>query len=53
MKIQYKDFKIKHLPDDLPLEKFESHPIPATAYGVRPQGNVPADWKPPLYGDRK
>lgn len=53
MKIQYKDFRIKHLPDDLSLEKFEDHPIPATAYGVRPQGNIPADWKPPIYGERK
>jgi len=53
MKIQYKDFRIKHLPDDLPLQKMEDHPIPDTAYGVRPQGKVPADWKAPIYGDRK
>ncbi len=52
MTIQYKDFKIKHLPDDLPLEKPDDHPIPDDAYGVRPQGRLPADWKPPIYGQR-
>jgi hypothetical protein len=52
MKIQYKDFRIKHLPDDLTLQKPEDHPIPADAYGVRPQGRLPADWKPPIYGQR-
>ena len=52
MKIQYKDFKIQHLPDDLPLEKASDHPIPADAYGVKPQGKVPADWKAPVYGTR-
>ena len=53
MTIQYKDFKIKHLPDDLPLQTAEQHPIPADAYGVRPQGKLPKDWKPPVYGNRK
>ncbi len=52
MKIQYKDFRIKHLPDDLPLLKPEDHPIPAEAYGVKPQGKLPPDWKAPVYGDR-
>lgn len=52
MKIQYRDFKIKHLPDDLPLEKAEDHPIPAEAYGVKPQGKLPPDWKPPVFGER-
>lgn len=52
MTIQYKDFLIKHLPDDLPLETAEDHPIPADAYGVRPQGRLPKDWKPPVYGER-
>lgn len=51
MEIQYKDFKIKHLPDDLPLQKAEDHPIPADAVGVRPQGKLPKDWKPPVYGE--
>jgi hypothetical protein len=52
MKIQYKDFKIKHLPDDLPLRTFADAPIPATAVGVRPQGRLPKDWQPPVFGDR-
>jgi arylsulfatase A-like enzyme len=52
MKIQYKDFQIKHLPDDLPLQNAADHPIPADAYGVRPQGRLPKDWKPPIYGNR-
>lgn len=52
MKIQYKDFKIKHLRDDLPLLKVEDHVIPNDAYGVRPQGRLPADWKAPVYGQR-
>jgi arylsulfatase A-like enzyme len=52
MKIQYKDFKIKHLANNLPLEKAEDHPIPADAHGVRPQGKLPKDWKPPVYGER-
>lgn len=51
MTIQYKDFKIKHLPDDLPLLDPEDHPIPLDAVGVRPQGKLPKDWKPPIYGD--
>ena len=53
MTIQYKDFRIKHLADDLPLQKAEDHPIPEDAYGVRPQGRLPKDWKPPVYGKRK
>ncbi|WP_339728339.1 sulfatase-like hydrolase/transferase [uncultured Gimesia sp.] len=52
MKIQYKDFKIKHLPDELPLEQAKDHPIPADAYGVRPQGRLPKNWKPPIYSQR-
>ncbi|OYP36113.1 sulfatase-like hydrolase/transferase [Rhodopirellula sp. MGV] len=53
MKIQYKDFQMTHLPDALPLGTFEDHPIPEDAYGVRPQGRVPADWQPPVYGQIK
>ncbi|MGC6550806.1 MAG: sulfatase-like hydrolase/transferase [Rubripirellula sp.] len=49
MKIQYKDFKIKHLPDDLPLLRPEECPIPVGSIGVRPQGRLPADWQPPVY----
>lgn len=52
MKIQYKDFKIQHLPDDLPLLKAENHSIPADAYGVKPQGKLPKGWTAPRYGDK-
>ena len=52
MKIQYKDFKIKHLADNLPLKNSEDNPIPEDSYGVRPQGRLPKDWKPPVYGKR-
>jgi arylsulfatase A-like enzyme len=52
MKVEYKDFKIKHLPDELPLLQFEDHLIAGNAHGVRPQGRLPADWKAPIYGER-
>ena len=52
MTVQFKDIRIKHLPDDLPLKTSDDHPIPADAYGVRPQGKLPADWKAPVYGER-
>ena len=52
MTVQYKDFKIKHLPDALPLQSVADHSIPADAYGVRPQGKIPNDWKAPVYGER-
>lgn len=51
MKIQYRDVLIKHLPDDLPLLRPEDHPIPEGARGVRPQGKLPPDWKPPVHGN--
>ena len=52
MKIQYKGFNIKHLPDNLPLQKAEGHPIPDGAYGVRPQGKLPKGWRATVYGER-
>lgn len=52
MKIQFRDFKIQHLPDGLPLLKPEAHPIPAGSLGVKPQGKLPKDWQPPAYGAR-
>ena len=52
MTIQYKGIRLKNLPDDLPLEKPEDHPIPAEAYGVKPQGKLPKDWKAPVYGEK-
>ena len=53
MTIQYKDFRIKHLPDELPLQLAQDHPIPNDAYGVRPQGKLPQEWKPPVYGEQE
>jgi choline-sulfatase len=53
MTIQYKDFEIKHLPDDLPLQVSADHPIPDDAIGVRPQGRLPKGWTPPIYGQRQ
>lgn len=53
MTVQFKDFKIRHLPDNLPLVQFSAHPIPDSAYGVRPQGRLPKDWQPPIYGETK
>lgn len=51
MKIQSKDFKIKHLPDDLPLQTAADRPIPAGSLGVKPQGRLPKDWRPPVNGE--
>lgn len=53
MKIEFKDFKIKHFPDNLPLQLAKDHVIPDTAHGVRPQGKLPPDWEPPIYGDTR
>ena len=53
MKIQFKDFKIKHLSDELALQTTADNPIPESAKGVRPQGDLPVDWKPPIYRERK
>ncbi len=52
MEIQYKDLRIKHLPDNLPLQKIEDHSIPADAYGVKPQGKLPKGWKAPVFGNQ-
>jgi hypothetical protein len=38
MKIQYRDFFLKNLPDDLPIVTAEEAPIPAGAAKVVPQG---------------
>ncbi len=53
MKIQFKDIRIKHLPDRMPLLTAEGHPIPSHAYGVRPQGKLPPNWKAPVFGDQR
>ena len=49
MTIEYKNLRIKHLPDDLPLLSPKDHPIPEGARGVRPQGRLPKNWTPPVY----
>ncbi|MBM81809.1 MAG: acetylglucosamine-6-sulfatase [Planctomycetaceae bacterium] len=49
--VQFRDLKIKHLPDDLPLLKAEDHPIPPNAYGVKPY-DAPDGWNPPLYRNK-
>ena len=53
MTIQYKDFEIKHLPDEFPLQIAADHPIPEGAIGVRPQGRKPKGWTTPIYGQQK
>ncbi|MDF1812015.1 MAG: sulfatase-like hydrolase/transferase [Verrucomicrobiales bacterium] len=53
MKVQFKDIRIKHLPDDLPLKTAKDVSIPAGAYLVRPQGKLPKGWTAPVYDDRK
>ncbi len=52
MTVQFKDIRIKHFPDNLPLIKLKDSPIPKDAYWVRPQGKLPKDWKAPIYGDQ-
>ncbi|WP_145087220.1 sulfatase-like hydrolase/transferase [Aureliella helgolandensis] len=51
MKIQYKDFEIKHLSDSLPIANFADHAIPPQSVGVRPQGKLPKNWQPPIYAE--
>ncbi len=52
MTVQFKDFRIKHLPDNLPLVQAQDHLIPDGALGVKPQGKLPPNWKPPTYPPR-
>ena len=49
MTIEYKEMRIKHLADDLPLLVAKDCKIPKGSKGVRPQGKLPKDWKPPVY----
>ena len=53
MKVQFKDLRIKHLSDDLPLRTMEDTVIPPSAIGLRPPGTPAKGWKAPVYGDRK
>lgn len=52
MKIQYKDFYLKRLPDDLPIIRTETVTIPPEALQVKPQGRLPKGWKPVTYAER-
>ncbi|MCH1420437.1 MAG: sulfatase-like hydrolase/transferase [Akkermansiaceae bacterium] len=52
MQIQFKDIRMKHLPDNLPLRTSVDTKIPASAYGVRPQGTPKTGWTPPFYRDQ-
>ena len=52
MTVEFKEMRIKHLPDNLPLLKFAFHSIPPNAYRVRPQGRSAKDWKAPIYRNR-
>jgi hypothetical protein len=49
MKVEFKEMRIKHLPDNLPLLQLKDHSIPKGSLGVRPQGKLPKNWKPPVY----
>ena len=49
MTIEFKEMRIKHLPDDLPMLQLKDHRIPTGSLGVRPQGKLPENWKPPVY----
>lgn len=53
MQIQFKDIRIKHLPDNLPLRTFADTKIPPSAYRVRPQGTPQKGWRAPLYRNQK
>lgn len=50
MTIEYKEMRIKHLPDHLPMLTAKDCKIPKGSKGVRPQGKLPQDWKPLVYG---
>ena len=44
MQVQFKDIRMKHLPDNLPLRTSADTKIPPSAYGVRPQGTPKNGW---------
>ena len=48
MTIEYKDMRIKHLPDDLPLHTAKNNPHTKGSKGVRPQGNYHQTGNPHL-----
>ena len=52
MTLEFKDMRIRHLPDDLPILTLADSPIPAEALQARPAGKVPKNWKAKRYGDQ-
>ena len=52
MTLEFKDMRIRHLPDDLPILTLADSPIPAEAFQARPAGKVPKNWKAKRYGDQ-
>jgi len=52
MTLEFKDMRIRHLPDDLPILTLVDSPIPAEALQARPAGKVPKNWKAKRYGDQ-
>ncbi len=53
MRVQFRELKIKQLPDEVPLISSDQVTIPDDAVGVRPQGRLPADWQAPIYGETR
>ena len=49
MTVEFKEMRIKHLPDNLSLLTRADSIIPKGARGVRPQGKLPENWKPPVF----
>ena len=49
MTVEFKEMRIKHLPDNLSLLTMADSIIPKGARGVRPQGKLPENWKPPVF----
>ncbi len=52
MTLEFKDMRIRHLPDDLPILTLADSPIPAEALQARPAGKVPKNWKAKRYGEQ-
>ena len=40
MTIEFKEMRIKHLPDNLPLLQLKDHPIPNGSLGSSPAGEI-------------
>lgn len=49
MEVQFKNISLKPLPDNLPNMLSDEVEIPSGSLGVRPQGKLPSNWKPPVH----